>query len=60
MILFAGGIVGMIFEAGFTTEPRTILIGAYLLAMGLPVFNGVDRLFQRSPAEAPPEDGDQP
>lgn len=54
VVFLVGGIVGMVHEAGFVDEPRTILIGAYLLALGLPVFNGVDRLFQRGPSESTP------
>jgi hypothetical protein len=56
VVFLVGGIVGMVYEAGFVEEPRTILIGAYLLALGLPVFNGVDRLFQRGPGGTPPSD----
>lgn len=49
--LFAGGFTGMALEVAkvFSQEPRTIFVGVYLLMLGLPVFTGIDRLFQRAP-----------
>lgn len=59
LVLFVGGSAGMVYEAGFVTEPRAILVGAYLLLMGVTTFNGYDRTLRRlSGALSPPPEQD--
>lgn len=56
LLVIGGG--GFVYEAIVASEPRAILIGAYLLMLGLPAFSGVDRLFQRNGDAPPPPEPD--
>ncbi|NYD36833.1 hypothetical protein [Actinomycetospora corticicola] len=59
LVLFVGGAAGMVYEAGFVQEPRVILVMAYLGFLGVPAFNGFDRLLRRPSSEdAPAESAD--
>lgn len=56
--LFVIGAGGFAYEAIIAPEPRVVLIGPYLLMLGIPVLGLVERLFQvpgRDQQKPPPE-----